>query len=104
MNTMKDVIELMKFIQKLNYDKSSMSSEQQMDSTEKISISENEKIVYKKVKDRVLNDKKTSVSYIQRKLELGYNAVNKAIEQLEVDGILSSRNENGIRIILKSDK
>lgn len=101
---MKDVIELMKFIQKLNYDKSSMSSEQQMDSTEKISISENEKIVYKKVKDRVLNDKKTSVSYIQRKLELGYNAVNKAIEQLEVDGILSSRNENGIRIILKSDK
>jgi len=86
------------------YDKSSMSSEQQMDSTEKISISENEKIVYKKVKDRVLNDKKTSVSYIQRKLELGYNAVNKAIEQLEVDGILSSRNENGIRIILKSDK
>jgi len=81
-----------------------MSSEQQMDSTEKISISENEKIVYKKVKDRVLNDKKTSVSYIQRKLELGYNAVNKAIEQLEVDGILSSRNENGIRIILKSDK
>jgi len=104
MNTMKDVIELMKFMQKLNYDKSSMSSEQQMNSTEKISIDENEEVVYTRVKDRVLNDKKTSISCIQRKLELGYNAVSKAMEQLEMDSILSSCDENGIRIILRSDR
>jgi len=104
MNTMKDVIELMKFIQKLNYDKSSISSEKQMDSTEKIPTNENEEIVYKRVKTRVLNDKKTSISYIQRKLGLGYNAVNKAMEQLEMDSILSSRDEKGIRIILRSDR
>ncbi|EDZ63173.1 hypothetical protein SMGD1_1995 [Sulfurimonas gotlandica GD1] len=101
MNTMKDVIEFMKFIQTLNFDKNSLCSDKTVNTSEKISTNENEEMVYKKVKSIVFNDKKTSVSYIQRKLGLGYNAVNKAIEQLELDDVISFRDENGIRKILK---
>ena len=48
----------------------------------------------------VLNDQKTSISYLQRKLQIGYNRSANIIEQLEAKGILSAPNAKGNREIL----
>ena len=48
----------------------------------------------------MLNDKKTSISYLQRKLQIGYNRSANIIEQLEQNGILSPANHKGNREIL----
>ncbi|MGB5793780.1 MAG: DNA translocase FtsK 4TM domain-containing protein [Poseidonibacter sp.] len=56
--------------------------------------------LYNDAKDVVLNDKKTSISYIQRKLRIGYNRAATIIEQLEKTGVLSKANTKGNREIL----
>lgn len=56
--------------------------------------------LYEDAKQVVLNDKKTSISYIQRKLRIGYNRAATIIEQLEQTGILSEVNAKGNREIL----
>jgi len=48
----------------------------------------------------VLNDQKTSISYLQRKLQIGYNRSANIIEQLEAKGVLSAPNAKGNREIL----
>jgi len=47
-----------------------------------------------------LTDRKTSISYLQRKLQIGYNRSARVIEQLEHEGVLSSPNAKGMREIL----
>ncbi len=56
--------------------------------------------LYEDAKDVVLNDKKTSISYIQRKLRIGYNRAATIVEQLEQTGVLSEANAKGNREIL----
>jgi len=48
----------------------------------------------------VQNEKKCSISYIQRRLQIGYNRASRIVEQLEIMGILSSQNSKGQREIL----
>lgn len=55
---------------------------------------------YQKAIDTVLNDKKTSISYLQRKLRIGYNKSARYIEQMEKDGIISAPDLHGRREIL----
>lgn len=56
--------------------------------------------LYEDAKQVVLTDKKTSISYIQRKLRIGYNRAATIVEQLEVTGVLSEANAKGNREIL----
>jgi S-DNA-T family DNA segregation ATPase FtsK/SpoIIIE len=56
--------------------------------------------MYEDAKQVVLNDKKTSISYIQRKLRIGYNRAATIVEQLEATGVLSEPNVKGNREIL----
>jgi S-DNA-T family DNA segregation ATPase FtsK/SpoIIIE len=56
--------------------------------------------LYEQAKEIVLTDKKTSISYLQRKLQIGYNRSANLIEQLERTGILSAPNAKGGREIL----
>ena len=56
--------------------------------------------LYEQAKEVVLTDKKTSISYLQRKLQIGYNRSANLIEQLEQTGILSAPNAKGQREIL----
>jgi S-DNA-T family DNA segregation ATPase FtsK/SpoIIIE len=56
--------------------------------------------LYEEAKSVVLNDKKSSISYIQRKLRIGYNRAASIVEQLEQTGVLSAPNAKGIREIL----
>ena len=56
--------------------------------------------LYEDAKNIVLTDKKTSISYIQRKLQIGYNRSARIIEQLEMTGVISAPNHKGQREIL----
>ena len=56
--------------------------------------------LYEDAKQVVLTDKKTSISYIQRKLRIGYNRAATIVEQLEQTGVLSEANAKGNREIL----
>jgi S-DNA-T family DNA segregation ATPase FtsK/SpoIIIE len=56
--------------------------------------------LYEEAKSVILTDNKTSISYLQRKLQIGYNRSANIIEQLEATGILSAPNAKGNREIL----
>jgi S-DNA-T family DNA segregation ATPase FtsK/SpoIIIE len=48
----------------------------------------------------VARDRKASTSYLQRRLQIGYNRAASLIEKLEDEGIISSANHAGKREIL----
>ena len=56
--------------------------------------------LYDKAKEVILTDGKTSISYLQRKLQIGYNRSANIIEQLQETGVLSAPNSKGQREIL----
>lgn len=56
--------------------------------------------LYEDAKSVVLTDNKTSISYLQRKLQIGYNRSANIIEQLEAKGVLSPPNAKGNREIV----
>jgi len=56
--------------------------------------------LYEEAKMVVLQDKKSSISYLQRRLKIGYNRSATIIEQLEKTGVLSEANAKGNREIL----
>ncbi len=56
--------------------------------------------LFEEAKQVILTDNKTSISYLQRKLQIGYNRSANIIEQLEAMGILSEPNAKGNREIL----
>ena len=56
--------------------------------------------LYEDAKEIVLTEKKTSISYIQRRLRIGYNRAATIVEQLEQSGVLSEVNAKGNREIL----
>jgi len=56
--------------------------------------------LFEDAKSIVINEKKCSISYIQRRLQIGYNRAARIVEQLEAMGILSSANSKGQREIL----
>lgn len=62
---------------------------------------ENDNSLYHQAVNIVINEKKTSISYLQRKLRIGYNKAANFIEQMEEDGILSSPDPSGKRILIK---
>ncbi len=55
---------------------------------------------YEEAKSIVLSDKKTSISYLQRRLQIGYNRAARIVEQLELTGVISAPNTKGQREIL----
>jgi S-DNA-T family DNA segregation ATPase FtsK/SpoIIIE len=59
--------------------------------------------LYEEAKNIVLSEQKTSISYLQRRLQIGYNRSATLIEQLENNGILSAPNSKGNRDIIVND-
>jgi len=56
--------------------------------------------LYEQAKLVVSQDKKSSISYIQRRLKIGYNRAASIVEQLEQTGVLGPANSKGNREIL----
>jgi len=59
--------------------------------------------LYDKALAVVARDKKASTSYIQRRLQIGYNRAASLIERMEQDGVVSSPNHKGVREVLLPD-
>ena len=56
--------------------------------------------LFEEAKNIVLSEKKTSISYLQRRLQIGYNRAARIVEQLELMGVVSAPNAKGQREIL----
>jgi len=52
----------------------------------------------------VLRDRRASTSYIQRRLQIGYNRAASIMERMERDGIVGAPNHAGKREILMEDR
>ena len=59
--------------------------------------------LYEEARNIILSEQKTSISYLQRRLQIGYNRSARLIEQLENNGVLSSPNAKGNRDIIVND-
>ncbi|MEO0634436.1 MAG: DNA translocase FtsK, partial [Pseudomonadota bacterium] len=59
-----------------------------------------EDALYDQAVQIVINDRKCSTSYIQRKLAIGYNKAARLVEQMEEQGLVSPANHVGKREIL----
>ena len=51
----------------------------------------------------IARDRKVSTSYIQRRLQIGYNRAARIIEKMEDEGVISSPNHSGKREVLVGD-
>ena len=61
---------------------------------------EDDNSLYEQAVKVVLRDKKSSVSYVQRRLAVGYNKAASLIERMEKEGVLGPANHTGKREIL----
>jgi S-DNA-T family DNA segregation ATPase FtsK/SpoIIIE len=95
------IVEFIKSQREPQYDKSFLHEEnERTQSTDSKDIDEPLDELFADAKNIVLTDKKTSISYLQRRLQIGYNRSARIIEQLELQGILSAPNAKGNREIL----
>ena len=100
------IVEFLKAQQEVVYDPSYLSESDEQLSSNSPSNSSKQALngafdeLFEEAKQVVLNDKKTSISYLQRRLQIGYNRSATIIEQLEMAGVLSAPNAKGQREIL----
>lgn len=100
-----EIVEYLKSQRTAEYDESFLSEEEDSSSFSKSSMGMDEgggDDLYEEAKRVILSDKKTSISYIQRRLGIGYNKAATLIEQMEKRGFLSPPNSKGNREILGS--
>lgn len=83
-----------------NYDKSFLVEDDDSDGSSRGETYEELDPLYDEAKSIVVMDRKTSISYLQRRLQVGYNRSARIVEQLEGEGVLSSPNSKGVREIL----
>jgi len=94
------IVNFIKSQRDANYDKSFLVEENELNSSSSNETYEELDPLYEDARNVILNDRKTSISYLQRKLQIGYNRSARVIEQLENEGVLSAPNTKGIREIL----
>lgn len=68
-----------------------------------MSDADSEEELYRQAVEIVRNDKKASISYIQRKLRIGYNRSANLIERMEREGVVSKQDHVGRREVLGVD-
>ena len=56
--------------------------------------------LYDQAVEIVLKDRKASISYVQRKLKIGYNRAARLLEDMENAGLVSALTSSGQRDIL----
>ena len=81
------VDEIMSFVEEKNYDQTSTENEKRDQ-------------LYKNAIELVKSEGKASTSFLQRKLQIGYNRAARIIDMMEDDGIVSKANHVGKREIL----
>ena len=96
------IVDFLKSQREANYDKRFLLEEGGLksDAPNLEGVEEELDELYTEARGIVLSDKKTSISYLQRRLQIGYNRSARIIEQLENNGVLSAPNAKGNREIL----
>lgn len=92
------VVEFLKKQRAVEYDEHFLHQANTHDSD--ISLDDELDELYEDAKQIVINDKKSSISYLQRRLQIGYNRAARIVEQLEFNQVLSAPNTKGTREIL----
>lgn len=96
------IVDFLKDQREVVYDKKFLQEESELSREVGASNEIEEELdeLYEDAKGIVLSEKKTSISYLQRRLQIGYNRSARIIEQLENQGVLSAPNTKGHREIL----
>ncbi|MDD2448880.1 MAG: DNA translocase FtsK 4TM domain-containing protein [Sulfurimonas sp.] len=94
------IVDFIKSQRGANYDKSFLIEDDDSDASSRGESYEELDPLYDEAKSIVVMDRKTSISYLQRRLQVGYNRSARIVEQLEGEGVLSSPNSKGVREIL----
>ncbi|NPA28113.1 MAG: DUF87 domain-containing protein [Epsilonproteobacteria bacterium] len=92
-----EIVEFLKAQQAPEYDESYLEGDSE-DSSLDVEVELDE--LYEKAKEIVVSERKSSISYLQRRLQIGYNRAANIVEQLERTGVLSPPNNKGSREIL----
>lgn len=97
-----NVVNYLKQFGKPDYDDAITLDEQLLDDDrDSFSADENIDSLYRQAVNIIKRDKKVSISYIQRKLSIGYNKAATLVEKMEADGVVSPPNHSGKRTILE---
>ncbi|MCF6173104.1 MAG: DNA translocase FtsK, partial [Campylobacteraceae bacterium] len=94
------VVEYLKKQRAVQYDENFLKENTGNSNTNSSAIDDDIDELFEDARNIVINEKKCSISYIQRRLQIGYNRAARIVEQLEATGILSSANSKGQREIL----
>ncbi|RTJ15046.1 cell division protein FtsK [Campylobacter jejuni] len=94
------IVDFLKDQQSVEYDESFLKDQQSAGVTTNESFDGEVDELYEEAKRVILEDGKTSISYLQRRLKIGYNRSANIIEQLTQNGILSEPDAKGQREIL----
>ena len=65
-----------------------------------LSLKEEQDSLYESALKIIKNEKKASTSFLQRKLQIGYNRAARIIDQMEENGVISKANHTGKREVL----
>ena len=90
------IVEFLKSQRIADYDENFLAEEV---SESSIELDDKDEL-FEEAKQIILNEGKTSISYLQRRLQIGYNRAANIVEQLERSGFLSAPNSKGQREIL----
>ncbi|ECP5283064.1 cell division protein FtsK [Campylobacter lari] len=100
-NEIENIVEFLKEQQVVEYDESFLKDENSDFNARRNDFSDGDlDELYEEAKAIVLEDRKTSISYIQRRLKIGYNRAANIVEQLTQMGVLSEPDAKGQREIL----
>ncbi|EAK6286249.1 cell division protein FtsK [Campylobacter lari] len=100
-NEIENIVEFLKAQQVVEYDESFLKDDNSDLNFRKNDFDDGDlDELYEEAKAIVLEDRKTSISYIQRRLKIGYNRAANIIEQLTQMGVLSEPDAKGQREIL----
>ena len=91
------IVEFLKSQREVEYNEAFLSESVSSDDIE----IDNKDELFDEAKEIMRKEGKTSISYLQRRLQIGYNRAANIVEQLQASGFLSEPNAKGQREILE---
>jgi S-DNA-T family DNA segregation ATPase FtsK/SpoIIIE len=102
-NEVKEIVQFLKKNSEATYIESLLNSIDDDATPDIVDNESNDDPLYNDAVQIVMETKKTSISFIQRKLRIGYNRAANIVEAMETKGVLSEQQSNGNREILNQD-
>lgn len=94
------VVDYLKMQGEPEYDEGITIDEDEEDAFAEIDEDDPEEMLYQQAVRIVLQDRKASTSYIQRRLKIGYNRAARLVDRMEEEGLVGQANHAGKREVL----